>query len=246
VPREFTPEEQDAIVDRYVDGTSVNMLRTEYQVDWTQIAKILKARGVFEGRRRQQHLDKEVEMVRRHQAGESLAQIADHFNCTPSRVCVILKRLGVEGRPAGTAVPDYVPRVRELRAQGLGARRIAKELGIGITTANKWMVRFAGDLQPREAHQPRTMGGYRNVWLPVDDPFRSMAWKRGYVPEHRLVMARSLGRPLARNETVHHINGDTLDNRIENLQLRKGQHGKGVVMSCLDCGSHNVAAIPLT
>ena len=36
---------------------------------------------------------------------------------------------------------------------------------------------------------------------------------------HRHLMEIKLGRKLTRGEVVHHINGDPLDNRIENLQL---------------------------
>ena len=82
--------------------------------------------------------------------------------------------------------------------------------------------------------------GYIGVHVPRDDPMSVMACSGPYVLEHRLVMARSLGRPLMAHETVHHINGDRKDNRLSNLQLRFGKHGNGVVMVCAKCGSHDL------
>lgn len=61
--------------------------------------------------------------------------------------------------------------------------------------------------------------------------------------EHRWVMEQQIGRPLRRDEQVHHINHDRLDNRIENLELvTSAEHGlrhtrHPVEKKCVACGS---------
>jgi hypothetical protein len=91
---------------------------------------------------------------------------------------------------------------------------VKSERGVHEVTADGWEVRGAGHLN---------RGGYRVRMVPG----HPNAFRTGQILEHRLVMASHLGRPLRDDESVHHKNGNRLDNRIENLELKTRYHGKG-------------------
>jgi len=62
--------------------------------------------------------------------------------------------------------------------------------------------------------------GYIEVWVSPDSFFYPMASKNGYVREHRLVMAKALGRCLHSWEIVHHkgIRFTDIRNKSDNLE----------------------------
>ena len=68
-----------------------------------------------------------------------------------------------------------------------------------------------------------TAQGYKLIWRKG----HPNAGRDGRIFEHRYVMSEYLRRPLCSDETVHHRNGDRLDNRIENLELWCTRHPVG-------------------
>lgn len=64
-------------------------------------------------------------------------------------------------------------------------------------------------------HTKHQNGGYVLAYAPK----HPHAHRDGYVMLHTILMEQKLGRYLADDEVVHHINHDRADNRIENLQL---------------------------
>jgi len=76
----------------------------------------------------------------------------------------------------------------------------------------------------------RAHSGYRLVLMRD----HQHAFSNGYLYEHRAVMEAVIGRYLTPKEQVHHINGDSRDNRPENLALVESMRMHRLLHRCGD------------
>jgi hypothetical protein len=85
--------------------------------------------------------------------------------------------------------------------------------------------KMKGVKHPR--HKGRVRYGSGSKYYAIHTPHHPFADNNGYVMEHRLVMEKVVKRFLRAEEVVHHKNGDTTDNRPDNLELLyKKEHDK--------------------
>lgn len=68
--------------------------------------------------------------------------------------------------------------------------------------------------------------GFRNLGIGEQkNPYKRIRIGEKCIKLHRWIVENHLGRCLLKNETVHHINGNKHDNRLENLQVMdRGEH----------------------
>lgn len=248
---------QEKIVAYYENHKSVFKVAKRFGVGSSTVHRILKAKGVnCDGlslyRQRIRKIPDAEALKAEYESGVSMNALSEKYAVAQSTIRDGLNRAGAVARRRGGQKKILTDEDRQRIVSlydDLGSQTaVAAIVGRHQLVVSR-VLRKAGitdGRRPQGAKHGSWKGGrikagpYFQVLVGIDDPIAEMRNALGYVLEHRAVMARALGRVLTPHETVHHINGDTADNRIENLQLRFGKHGKGVTMICKNCGSHDI------
>jgi transposase len=253
-----SPDEEVRIIALWGDGLTGRDIARHVGRGETTIYRVLGRNGVSAADREDRRLgtilavspDKAAEIGQRYARDEPLADIASDYSISVPTVKNIAVRLGYEVRSVGARTKkvsrEQEPEVVRLHDEGVRREDLAVQFDCSVGTIGN-ILRANGRMGYSKPKQGRAKlsGGYLGVYVELDSPYAVMRNNAGYVPEHRLVKAIELKRPLLRSETVHHINGRKSDNRPENLQLRQGNHGNGSVLVCQDCGSHNIGHAPI-
>lgn len=182
--------------------------------------------------------DQESEIRRRSLNGESLTTIAHLLSVGRKTIENAVKRAGGGRARTGsyTFTTDTCLELRQRLENGETMLDMAVELNVERSTISRAVKSVGG--QPRVGPPIRVKSynrndGYTVLKIEPGDPYYLMGRSvpglslGRTVLEHRLVMARKLGRALKRNETVHHKDGDRKNNHPDNLELWIGRQPKG-------------------
>lgn len=145
----------------------------------------------------------------------TMKEIAQAHGIAVGTVYNWFKRYGIKPRPAHQVRPG---RKEEVRAKMRGRTSPTKGKHI-----SKERIEILRQCHLGKFKRKTEYGGHKKVrcdgYIAVYCPGAHGATKEGYKMEHILVAEKMLGRYLADNEVVHHINHNRQDNRPENLAV---------------------------
>lgn len=244
----------NAICEMNKQGKTTKEIAIHFNRTTQNIGKILRRnglktiRGVNPKKGKSTNPQKIIEICEMAKQGKTAQEIALHYNHKgTSHIFQVLKTNDIKiPRVSHNANPQRIKDIFDMFKRGMSVTEISKHFNYVGTSYVCTMLTKNGlrTYKPKrtDGYTGPCVSGYLYVKILDDNhPMASMRRKRAkIVAEHRLVMAQHLGRPLLQEETVHHINGNRTDNRIENLQLCIGRHGKGQKVECFECKSFDI------
>lgn len=259
----ISDQDREEMISMYQTGLTAPQVAKRFDVHSTSVYRALSAVGIKpmelarRGDRSLNHRkfddETELKIKAKYDAGRSMLQIAAEFDCNHVTVRNILKRRGAVLRRRGgvlrSMTTSEIAEMVRMYSDGKTLSQIALHLHTHSGRVALILRENGVEIRHEKASgsnhglwkngRTKTPSGY--IYVRTPEGFSSMSNGTGYIMEHRLVMAKHLGRPLLQSENIHHINGQRDDNRIENLQLRQGNHGTGASYICNKCGSEDVS-----
>lgn len=153
--------------------------------------------------------ESELNFIRNNYASMSVQEIASSLNRTPKSVRAKIERLRIplsslSRNAARHWSESEIAFIRENYSQ-MSDAKMSKALGISVSMVCRKRMEL-GLLHHHLA--PYEVGGYMYQYIDGEK-----------VCLHRHVVEQSIGRPLADEERVHHIDGDKTNYRLDNLYL---------------------------
>lgn len=150
-------------------------------------------------------------MLKSYDGGLTVKQIANLFGFSVGKTFNLLRAAGCCFRKPKDYPQHFSDSERKRRADAQRGRHLSAETRKKISDARTIGYNGMNGFGHTKPHGK----GYVLAYAPQ----HPKAHRDGYVMLHTVIMERSIGRYLADNEEVHHINHIRDDNRIENLRL---------------------------
>lgn len=195
--RDFTEREKAGICAGYKSGKTIRQLRSQYRCAYTAIGAVLDELSV--ARRSKNRVatnftkEEKARIIAEYEQGATIHQLMSRYRRSQLTIVTLLHQSGVQRRPSGwnLKLPAIKARIQCLARERVGEKHPCWKGGVILKR------------------------GYKYIFS-KDHPYRD---NQRYVKNSRLVMEKKLGRFLRPEEVVHHINGNCLDDRLQNLRL---------------------------
>lgn len=242
---DFPDEVKQEMLAKYLNGASLRSISRDYDTTHHLVSKVIHSLGYDtkaaisnNTSRLAIPIDKINEMIEEYKSGVGVIKLAKKYDIDRHTVTRYIKMFSDEVLDLRKVHIDSEAVIEEYE-KTWSSEKAGKAFGISAWS----VIKILNDnnvgvksLEDRKLRAKVDGNGYV-YWYDSESPHANTA---GRVTEHRYVMGEHLGRRLYDDETVHHIDGNRQNNSIENLQLRKSNHGPGAVYACGDCGSYNI------